>query len=208
MRYLKPDLLGHLAGAYVLGTLTGRARRRFARLMKAHAAIAQAVRAWEQRLTPLALAVPPVAPPARVWKAVRARIGATPATSSGITQWFRELLAAAASVRWTLAAQAMAIAGLAVTLAITQMQRPEFETFSTPPPAATTTGHLRLVFAETASEKDIRTLLHSIGGTIVDGPGEMGIYTVALSDPATVNTALTALHRHPHVTLAQPVSNP
>lgn len=208
MRYLKPDLLDHLAGAYVLGTLTGRARRRFTRLMKAHAAIAQAVRAWEQRLTPLALVVPPVAPPARVWTTVQARVGATPATSSGITQWFRELLAAAASVRWTLAAQAMAIAGLAITLTITQMQRPEFETFSTPPPAATTIGHLRLVFAETASEKDIRTLLHSIGGTIVDGPGEIGIYTVALSDPATVNAALTALHRHPHVTLAQPVSNP
>jgi len=208
MRYLKPELLDQLAGAYVLGTLPVRARRRFARLMKTHAAIAQAVHAWEQRLTPLASTVPPVTPPAHVWKAIHARIESAPATASGIAKWFKDLFSATTPVRWTLAAQAVAIAGLAVTLAITQMQRPEFETFSTPPPAATTTGHLRLVFAETASEKDIRTLLHSIGGTIVDGPGEIGIYTVALSDPATVNAALTALYRHPHVTLAQPVSNP
>lgn len=208
MRYLKPELLDQLAGAYVLGTLPVRARQRFARLMETHALIAQAVNTWEKRLAPLAATVPPVTPPARIWKTVHARIGNSPSGSTTIAKWFKELFSAATPVRWTLAVQALAVAGLAVTLAITQMQRPEFETFSTPSPAATATGHLRLVFAETASEKDIRTLLHGIGGTIVDGPGDMGIYTVMLSDPATVNAALATLRRHPDVKLAQPSSNP
>jgi len=207
MRYLKPGLLDSLAGAYVLGTLSVRARRRYTRLMKAHPAIEQAARAWEKRLMPLAAAVPPVTPPTRTWKAIQARIDTAPSTASGFAMWFKELFSAATPVRWTLAAQALTIAGLAVTLAITQMQRPEFETFSTPPPAAMTTGHLRLVFAETASEKEIRTLLQAIGGTIVHGPGDMGIYTVALSEPATVNAALMKLRQHPQIRLAQPVSN-
>lgn len=207
MRYLKPELLEALAGAYVLGTLSVRARQRFARLMNTHPAMEQAVRTWEKRLTPLASAVPPVTPPARSWKAIRARIDTSASADSGITKWFTQLLAVATPVRWVLATQALAIAGLAITLAITSMQRPEFETFSTPPPAATTSGHLRLVFAESASEKDIRMLLHAIGGTIVHGPGDMGIYTIALSDPATVNTALASLRQHPQVRLAQPMSS-
>jgi anti-sigma-K factor RskA len=74
MRYLQPEVLNQLAGAYVLGTLTGRARRRFVRLMQAHPTIAQAVQTWEQRLLPLAASVPPVIPHKRVWQAITTQL--------------------------------------------------------------------------------------------------------------------------------------
>jgi anti-sigma-K factor RskA len=78
MRYLKPELLEHLAGAYVLGTLSGRARQRFVRLMQAHPTIEQAVQKWEKRLLPLASSVPPATPPKRVWKAINTRLEPAP----------------------------------------------------------------------------------------------------------------------------------
>lgn len=73
----KPDLQERLAAEYALGTLRGRARARLQRWMREDAAIARGVAQWEARLAPLAAAVRPVAPPARVWAAIRARLGAS-----------------------------------------------------------------------------------------------------------------------------------
>lgn len=207
MRYLRPEFLDPLAGAYVLGTLSGRARRRFARLMRRHAAVTQAVRTWEERLTPLTAAVPSVAPPARIWRAIHAQLEQTAPTPSGITEWLARFASAARPVRWALAAQAVAIAGLTATLVVTQLSEPRFETFSTPAPAASATaGHLRLVFAETIAEKDMRQLLWSIGGTLVQGPDNAGVYTIALQDPATLASVLEKLERHSGVKWAQPAA--
>jgi anti-sigma-K factor RskA len=71
----KPELQERLAAEYALGTLRGRARARLQRWMREDAALARAVAEWEARLAPLAAAVAPVAPPARVWAAIRARLG-------------------------------------------------------------------------------------------------------------------------------------
>lgn len=73
MNYNRPQLLDRLASEYVLGTLRGRARRRFEQLLRNLPAAQEAVRAWEARLAPLASVVPPVRPPARVWAAIEAR---------------------------------------------------------------------------------------------------------------------------------------
>jgi len=73
MNYDRPELLDRLASEYVLGTLRGRARRRFEQLMRTVPAAQGAVRAWESRLGRLAESVPPVVPPARVWQAIEAR---------------------------------------------------------------------------------------------------------------------------------------
>lgn len=78
----RPQLHERLAAEYALGTLRGGARRRFERWMREDAAIARAVTEWEARLAPLAGAVQPVAPPARVWHAIRARVGG--ATRAGL----------------------------------------------------------------------------------------------------------------------------
>ncbi|NNG22858.1 anti-sigma factor [Telluria aromaticivorans] len=64
-----------LAAEYVLGTLRGRARRRFEGLMHGDAALRRTVAAWADRIGAMAEFVPPVAPPAQVWRAIRTRLG-------------------------------------------------------------------------------------------------------------------------------------
>ena len=80
------DLAHRLAAEYVLGTLRGAARRRFEGWVREDAALAAIVRDWTAGLTPLAARVPPVEPPARVWKGILARIGA-PAEAPRASLW-------------------------------------------------------------------------------------------------------------------------
>ena len=70
----KPELRERLAAEYALGTLRGRARERLKRWMRDDAELAREVAKWEARLAPLAQAVAPVAPPARVWNALQTRL--------------------------------------------------------------------------------------------------------------------------------------
>jgi len=70
----KPELRERLAAEYALGTLRGRARERLKRWMRDDPELARDVAKWESRLAPLAQAVSPVAPPARVWKALQNRL--------------------------------------------------------------------------------------------------------------------------------------
>ncbi len=75
MKYTDPELRDHLASAYVLGTLTGRARTRFESLLKYDACLREQVQTWETRLAPLALAIPDVTPPMRLWQRISNRAG-------------------------------------------------------------------------------------------------------------------------------------
>ena len=74
MNYLKPERLDALAAQYVLGTLSRAARDRVARLARGNETVAAALRAWENRLLPLAESLPPVSPSERVWPAILGRI--------------------------------------------------------------------------------------------------------------------------------------
>jgi anti-sigma-K factor RskA len=79
MQYRNEELRSRLAAEYVLGTMSWRARRRFEAALRTHPALRRAVADWERRLQPLADALPELQPPARVWHAIRARLGpATP----------------------------------------------------------------------------------------------------------------------------------
>ena len=71
----KTELQDRLAAEFVLGTLRGGARRRFGRWVREDAAMAMAVARWEARLAPLAGAVAPVLPPARLWRAIQQQTG-------------------------------------------------------------------------------------------------------------------------------------
>jgi len=84
MNLRDPDRANALAAEYVLGTLRGRARERFERLARTDRALTDAVRTWEERLLPLAEQLPPIAPPARVWAAILARIRGAPAARASI----------------------------------------------------------------------------------------------------------------------------
>lgn len=96
MNYSRPELLDRLASEYVLGTLRGRARRRFEQLLLSLPAARTAVDEWERRLARLAEPVPRVTPPERVWRAIDARTTAGPAAaaqrSSGWSRYWKPAL--------------------------------------------------------------------------------------------------------------------
>ena len=77
MDYGRTDLADRLAASYAAGTLRGPARRRFEALLPAHPALRAATREWQDRLMPLTTALPPEAPPARVWQGIEARLDGT-----------------------------------------------------------------------------------------------------------------------------------
>lgn len=107
------DTLDRLAAEYVLGTLSGPARRRFESLLDASHATAVRARAlvaqWEHRLHPLVEPVQPLEPPARLWRNIEVALGWSPAEAprqrpvakpagavkdriSGLRAWFAEAL--------------------------------------------------------------------------------------------------------------------
>lgn len=89
MNYERPELLDRLASEYALGTLRGRARRRFERLLQRSASARAAVRGWEERLAGLAASVPAVTPRARVWEAIERRT--QPAGAKTKASWWSSL---------------------------------------------------------------------------------------------------------------------
>lgn len=75
MKYQNPQLRRMLAAEYVLGTLRGRARRRFERLAAADAALRAEQYWWEVRLAGLARPVKPVEPRETLWIGLERRLG-------------------------------------------------------------------------------------------------------------------------------------
>jgi anti-sigma-K factor RskA len=103
-----PQLLDSLAAEYVLGTLRGPARRRLSRWNHNLPEVQHAVQRWENRLLPLALAVPPIKPPRQVWIGIRRRceyLGSHSATKG-----------LARDHPWPRAAAAIALLGLIIAL--------------------------------------------------------------------------------------------
>lgn len=84
MNYLHPPRLEALARDYAVGTLRGRARRRFERVLNESTQARQAVGAWQERLARLAESVPAAAPREAVWAGIEQRLfggpGPQPAT--------------------------------------------------------------------------------------------------------------------------------
>jgi len=111
---LTAEAKNRLAAEYVVGTQTHRVRTRLAWLARGDVALQAAIAAWEQMLTPLAAAAPAVAPPARVWRAIEARIaGRKPVVSL----WERLGL-------WRFAAGLSAACALLLAVYIQQMPAP------------------------------------------------------------------------------------
>jgi len=87
MRYDNPQLLDALAREYVVGTLRGRARARFKRVVTSSLRARRAVLGWEKQLAPLARAVPAAAPPPQVWTRIETAIGARARPMRGAGIW-------------------------------------------------------------------------------------------------------------------------
>jgi anti-sigma-K factor RskA len=73
MNLERAELREQLAGAYVVGTLRGPARRRFARACDTSQTLRTAVRRWEDQLMPLLGSLRPVIPSAGVWEGIARR---------------------------------------------------------------------------------------------------------------------------------------
>jgi anti-sigma-K factor RskA len=117
MDYSRTERADRLAAAYVAGTLRGRARQRFESLLGGHPALRTAVRAWEHRLMPLTLTVPPVQPSPQVWKRIQAR---TAAPAPAVGGWWARLWV----WRGLTAVATVAMLSLGLLLALPDAARP------------------------------------------------------------------------------------
>jgi len=86
MKHDDPKLIDALAAEFVLGTLGGRARRRFERWRSKEWHVERRVQAWEERLAGLALRLTPMRPSPHVWANIEKRIGATAAPGTRPTR--------------------------------------------------------------------------------------------------------------------------
>ncbi len=114
-----PERIEALAAEYVLGSLRGRARRRFERWMMESVRVRQEVWFWEEKLGHLGARVEVETPPASVWSGIERRLWphsqkATPATAAndGAGRWLWP--------GWSLVATAATL-----VLAIILLQQPE-----------------------------------------------------------------------------------
>ena len=93
MNYLLPERLDRLAREYALGTMTGRPRRRFEKLLRDAPQATRAVTAWQERFSVLAAGVPAMQPREQVWNGLEQRLFASAKPSShSPLQWLWDLL--------------------------------------------------------------------------------------------------------------------
>ena len=86
MNYERLELRDRLAAEYVLGTLRGRARKRYQRLLREDLVTRIDVRRWEQRLMPMGASLSESAPAQRIWRGIEKRIERGSKSRSGVTQ--------------------------------------------------------------------------------------------------------------------------
>jgi anti-sigma-K factor RskA len=128
-----------LCGEYVLGTLRGGARRRFAQLLRRDASLAAAVQLWEAQLTPLASHIIPQAPSDAVWQSIDARLFASKpirAVAEVKTSWWNNL------VLWRTASFGSAAAAVAMA-AVLLVAKPAAPPMSTA--VLTEAGEARII---------------------------------------------------------------
>lgn len=93
MKSANRELVDRLAAEYVLGTLRGRARRRFERWLVSPQ-VGTLVKAWETRLAGLEPPLESVTPPATVWRGIEAKLELRKKQRAPAMRW---LVAAAAA---------------------------------------------------------------------------------------------------------------
>jgi len=74
MNYDNGELIEQLSAEYVLGTLQGKARNRFERLIVESFRIRLAVWSWECQLNPLGKFAPEIKAPKQIWPSIRAQL--------------------------------------------------------------------------------------------------------------------------------------
>jgi len=88
MNYERSELLEKLAAEYVLGTMSPRARRRFAQVLHHSPAAQRATAAWHDRLQAFNRPIAAVTPPARIWRAIVQRTQGRTARTGWVARFF------------------------------------------------------------------------------------------------------------------------
>lgn len=108
---------------------------------------------------------------------------------------------------WLIAAlwlQAVAIAVLGGAL-FTSARQPAYQTLSTPTTdASDPRAVVRVVFAPDAPLSKVNDLLRQVGGNIIAGPSEAGVYTLSAPAGKDVQRIIVTLRAHPEVLFAEP----
>jgi len=93
-RYQNPELFEQLAIEYAVGSLQGRARKRFEALMDTHFYLRAVVDAYENKFAHLVELLPDAEPPKKVWNKIEAHIHASTAAQNKeqkVPWWKRSL---------------------------------------------------------------------------------------------------------------------
>jgi anti-sigma-K factor RskA len=81
-RYQNPELFEQLAMEYAVGSMQGRARKRFEALMETHFYLRAVVDAYENKFAALVELLPDAQPSNQVWKNIKAHVQASAATTT------------------------------------------------------------------------------------------------------------------------------
>ncbi len=127
-----------------------------------------------------------------------------------VTRWRRTWWLTPRPVRWAVAAQAAALAGLVVWGALGPSPGGAlYGTLDEPAAAASdeVRPRLQLIFADDVRAARLRDLLLAHGLRLVDGPSPLGVYTVELEAAAVdgVDAVAQDLRGRPEIRLADPL---
>lgn len=210
MNYDSCPQIDRLAAEYVLGTMQGRARRRFEEVLRSSPAARAATDAWTQRLHLLSSVRSSLEPSedlfARIEQRIDQRQRLPGASSTKPTE--RDAGRAPRAARWSWLRPALGFAlGVVLTWGVIDTLRPaRYETLTTRPTRTAAQGQtLRLLFAPRTTLEQMHAALRTVGADIVAGPSDLGVLTVRIPDDQTLARALATLRAHPTVRLAEPV---
>lgn len=126
-----------------------------------------------------------------------------------ICNWFHNFFDVSSAMRWTFAAQSALVVILSVVLValVPEPTETSFQTFSTEANSSYTNNQqIRIVFSETIQLSELSSLLNSMQATIVEGPSQHGVFTIALEKKDTdITQVLDTLRQNTHVLFAKAI---
>lgn len=133
-------------------------------------------------------------------QAVAATPPIAPAATPAAPPWTPQRAANQASwMRWAMAAQAVAIVGLALLLARPAADKADYHVLGS---GAVLSGNLVVVFKPDTAERELRRVLLANGARVVDGPTDTDAYLLNVP-MATRDRALLSLRAEPSVMLVE-----
>ncbi len=132
----------------------------------------------------------------------------TPGRLATFSTWLKET---PRPVFWFMSLETLALTALVLLVIVRLPPPPEehlFQTLSNErPPVNASLPRLSIVFAEDITEREIRGLLQSQHGQLVQGPSMLGVYTLQLAAASEhkLQQAMNQLRSHPKVKLVEAV---